>query len=183
LSIASGACGKSRGPSQKLPSTAIYCHFGAARSLLLFQSLHSLSCPSRRADQPGLGLRTASGAVRSPGAKLPSRASLSHDRRIRQKSENDARRGDRRGYGCREVGVEQRGAGTDRLPLGRRKQKTRGVSFSRKALQVEQPGSLASASDRVAACPKRNTDQMSSDAPPGFISSLCCSRGADERLN
>jgi hypothetical protein len=68
----------------------------------------------------GPGLRTVNGAVRSLGAKLSSRASKSHDLRIRQQSENDARRCDCRGYGCREVGVEQRGAGTDRLPLVRR---------------------------------------------------------------
>jgi hypothetical protein len=35
----------------------------------------------------GLGLRTVSGAVRTLGAKLPSRASLSHDRRIHEQSE------------------------------------------------------------------------------------------------
>jgi hypothetical protein len=33
---------------------------------------------------------------------------LSHDRRIRQQSENAARRGNRRRYGRRELGVEQR---------------------------------------------------------------------------
>jgi hypothetical protein len=74
LSIASGAGEKSRRPSQNLPSTAIYCHFGAAISLRLFQSFHSLSCPRRGADQPGPKLRTVSGAVRSLGETLSTSA-------------------------------------------------------------------------------------------------------------
>jgi hypothetical protein len=38
---------KARRPSQKLPPTAIYCHFGAAKPLRPIQPFHFLSCPSR----------------------------------------------------------------------------------------------------------------------------------------
>ena len=34
-------------PSQKLPPTAIYCHFGAAKPLSPFQPFQFSSCPSR----------------------------------------------------------------------------------------------------------------------------------------
>jgi hypothetical protein len=53
LSIASGAGEKSWGPSQNLPSTAIYCHFGAAKPLSPFQLFHSLLAPRGHAGQPG----------------------------------------------------------------------------------------------------------------------------------
>jgi hypothetical protein len=108
-----------RSPSQKLPPTAIYCHFVAAKPLSPFQPFHSFVAPRGVPASLGPGLRTVSGAVSSLGAMLSPRASLSDDRRIRQQSENAARRRDRRGYGRQEVGVEQRGAGTDRLLLGR----------------------------------------------------------------
>jgi hypothetical protein len=51
LSIASGGGEKTRGPSQNLPSAAIYCHFVAAKLLRSFQLLHFISCP-RRACRP-----------------------------------------------------------------------------------------------------------------------------------
>jgi hypothetical protein len=38
---------KARRPSQKLPPTAIYSHFGAAKPLLPFQPFHFIRCPSR----------------------------------------------------------------------------------------------------------------------------------------
>jgi hypothetical protein len=38
---------EARRPSQKLPPTAIYCHFGAAKPLLPFQPFHFIRCPSR----------------------------------------------------------------------------------------------------------------------------------------
>ncbi len=44
-----------RSPSQKLPSTAIYCHFGAAKPLSPMQPFHSLlgfgDMPGRRAEK------------------------------------------------------------------------------------------------------------------------------------
>ena len=75
-----------RSPTQKLPSTAIYCHLIAAKPLRLFQPVFSL-CPRGRAASMGPGVRTVSGAGRSLGKKLPPSASLSHVRRNRQQSE------------------------------------------------------------------------------------------------
>jgi hypothetical protein len=42
-----------RSPAQKLPSTAIYCHFGAAIPLRPFQPFHFVLAPRGRAGQPG----------------------------------------------------------------------------------------------------------------------------------
>ncbi len=76
-----------RSPTQKLPSTAIYCHLIAAKPLRLFQPVFSLLAPRGRAASMGPGVRTVSGAGRSLGKKLPPSASLSHVRRNRQQSE------------------------------------------------------------------------------------------------
>jgi hypothetical protein len=106
---------RTRGPRQKLPSTAIYCHlspqnhydrFNASRHFLPFEGVPASLGP---------GLRTVSGAIRSLGEKALTGCCLFHDRRIRQQSQNVARRCRRRPYGRRDVGVEQRSAGTDRF--------------------------------------------------------------------
>jgi hypothetical protein len=75
------------------PNPATYCHllpFVAAKPSSSLQSVACISCPFEGvAASLGLGLRTVSGAVRSLGEKRSPRASLSHDRRIRQLSDND----------------------------------------------------------------------------------------------
>jgi hypothetical protein len=63
-----------RRPSQKLPSTAIYCHFGAAKPLSPMQLFHSLLALEGMPASLGPGLRTATGAKRSLGGMLPSSA-------------------------------------------------------------------------------------------------------------
>ena len=67
-----------RSPSQKLPSTAIYCHFGAAKRLSPMQPFHSLlgfgDMPGRRAEkrerrQRSLGGIVSSSLIPSKGAR------------------------------------------------------------------------------------------------------------------
>jgi hypothetical protein len=106
-----------------LAKPAIYCHlppFSSAKPLLPFQPFHSFLAPRGYAGQPGPRAENRERGREEPRCQAATECHLSHDRRIRQQSENAARRRDRGGYGRREVGIEQRGAGTDRLPLGRR---------------------------------------------------------------
>jgi hypothetical protein len=70
-----------RSPSQKLPPTAILQPQN--RQVRFNRFIRSLPLDDVPASL-GPGLRTVSGAVRSLGAKLSPRASLSDDRRIRQ---------------------------------------------------------------------------------------------------
>jgi hypothetical protein len=67
-----------------------------------------------RAGQPGTRAENRERGREERGCQAVTEGHLSHDRRIRQQSENAARRCDRRGYGRRELGLEQRGAETDR---------------------------------------------------------------------
>jgi hypothetical protein len=60
-----------------------------------------------RAGQPGPRAENRERGRQEPRCQAATECHLSHDRRIRQQSENAARRGDRRGYGRRQVGVEQ----------------------------------------------------------------------------
>ena len=95
LSIAS----RGRDGWETFPKPATYCHllpFWSRKTVRSVStvSIHFLPFEGVPASL-GPGLRTVSGAVRSLGAKLPPRANLSHDRRIRQQSENAARRSDR----------------------------------------------------------------------------------------
>jgi hypothetical protein len=100
-----------------LPSTAILEPQNRYDRLNRFNSTLALR---GRAGQPRPRAENRERGREEPRCQAATECHLSHDRRIRQQSENAARRGDRRGYGRRQVGVEQRGAGTDRLPLGRR---------------------------------------------------------------
>jgi hypothetical protein len=88
-----------RRPSQKLPPTAI---LEPQNRYACFNRYISFLASRGRAAAWAPGSRTVSGAVRSLGPKLSSRARLSHDRRIRRQSENVAHRCDRLGHGRRQ---------------------------------------------------------------------------------
>ena len=99
-----------------LPSTAI-CSRKTATPV---STVPFLSAPRGRAGQPWPRAENRERGREEPRCKAVTEGHLSHDRRIRQQSENAARLFGRGGYVRREVGVEQRHAGTDLLPLGRR---------------------------------------------------------------
>ena len=76
------------------PKTAIYCHllpFGRRKTATSVSTIHFLRLEGVPASL-GPGLRTVSGADRSLGAKAVTECHLSHDRRIRQQSENGTRK-------------------------------------------------------------------------------------------
>ena len=77
--------------AETFPKPAIYCHLLPFRRRKIATLVSTVSFPFLPLEgvpaSLGPGLRTVSGAGRSLGAKLSPRASLSHDRRIRQRSE------------------------------------------------------------------------------------------------
>ena len=86
-----------------LPSTAILEPQNRYDRLNRFNSTLALR---GRAGQPGPRAENRERGREEPRCQAATECHLSHDRRIRQQSENAARRGDRRGYRRREVGVE-----------------------------------------------------------------------------
>jgi hypothetical protein len=80
-SVTRGNTGAS--PAQKLPRTAICCHFEAAKPLFPFQP--AISLPFQRVPASlGPGPRTVSGATRSLGGTLPIECPVCHDWSIDQ---------------------------------------------------------------------------------------------------